>query len=422
MEEKTARNLLVVAVLVLLVLITGLIVVVRCACWRTDPQPRFSWRDVTECPPYWTDTLAGRAGDSLVVPLAGRLRDIPEYHDCQRLTVSGSSEYGALAAVFASSRLTSLLTDQASSSTAGQPRAVAAATILSIDAGYDELGMGRGANCLYLWQADGSWDARMVPVADAGGDCLTPLDLPSTRGTDLEVRPQPIATDAAPAVARWERTEAGGQAIGLRCAANQWCLIGRPGFAMYAGGAPVHATGIDAWLASLPGVPVSWVTLNSFASLPGWRDEQYLGPAGGGSSPSGMWASVIPHPGLGGFVQSHFNTWATSAFVWIPPGAPPDVVESYTAKYNLARGWNAITLCSGSSCVVDETTPPSCPVQSDERTWFARIQPQDKPSRTFCVSRCPRSTTVIGTARWRWVRDDETVWMRCVNGCCEVEP
>jgi hypothetical protein len=32
----------------------------------------------------------------------------------------------------------------------------------------------------------------------------------------------------------------------------------------------------------------------------------------------------------------------------------------------------------------------------------------------------PRGVAVPATARWRWLPDDETVWTKCDEGCCEI--
>ena len=29
---------------------------------------------------------------------------------------------------------------------------------------------------------------------------------------------------------------------------------------------------------------------------------------------------------------------------------------------------------------------------------------------------------IVATARWRWILDDETNWIRCDEGCCHPEP
>ena len=48
----------------------------------------------------------------------------------------------------------------------------------------------------------------------------------------------------------------------------------------------------------------------------------------------------------------------------------------------------------------------------------------DNTARKFmCARRCDMDTAdywVPGTARWRWRVDDEGMWMRCRNGCCEI--
>jgi hypothetical protein len=40
----------------------------------------------------------------------------------------------------------------------------------------------------------------------------------------------------------------------------------------------------------------------------------------------------------------------------------------------------------------------------------------------FAAQRHPHPGFPIpGTLRWRWLADDETIWVRCDDGCCQVQ-
>lgn len=391
--------------------------------------------DVVECPHYWSRVLQGLA--DTIAPLAGSQVDVPEYNDCQRLVAAHGNGYGPLGVVFASQRITQLLADQAAASAAaGGLRAVTAATILAVDSRFRPLGIRRGSNCLYLWKdAGGNWDARMVRVPRGGSACGTPLDPASNKGFDLDVREMPTAAGAPPppAVARWERDTEGGQALGVLCDVK-WCVIGRPGFEPSANPAFPADAGLDSWLAGLPNEassPVTGAQLEAMALSRGWMDEQRLAPAAGGSASaaSPLWAAVIPHPSLDTMTDADFASWRVASFVWIPDqGADAAVIlGQYQTKFNYAFGWNAISLCGGAACFPTPIapTPPTCAaLPSDEQRWYGEIRPRSGGTpKYFCVKRVPHLSVghVVGAARWRWIKNDETVWMRCVQGCCEVE-
>jgi len=413
---------------------------------------------VLDCPHYGSRVLftSPDAKDTLLAPLSGRQVDQPEYNDCQRLQRSDAKApadvsplaYGPLTAVYASQRLVHLAEDQQAASTAGgKPMAIAAATVVAFGGRYPELGIARGANCLYLWEA-GDWHARLVPVEGNGLACTVALDQTSTRGTRLDVRVEHIATDTIPAVARWERNERGGQTIGIRCGLHDWCTIGAVAFRPAAVPVPVVDAGFASWLAGLPGEDQAQVTIDAGAlrrrlSVRGWLDEQRLAPAGGGQGPSLLWAEIIPHPRLDAMVAQDFTPgrWQVAAFVWIPenPGAIAAnpayhaALHGYATKLNFHVGWNAISLCSGAPSNCFPAGGPAVPtchgtLEPDQERWYARVQARSGENAYFCVKRIPHDlgvnaagVHVAGAARWRWVRSDATTWMRCVDGCCEVE-
>ncbi len=397
-------------------------------------QPPVLWEDLESCPHYWS--RLARPGDT-IAPIAGANVDVPEYNDCQRLVAAGASTFGPLSAVFASARLDRLVADQQAASTAaGRPMAVSAATVLLINGSFPELGFQSGANCLYLWQVGDSWSARVLPVPGGGRACRQPLDPASGTGTPLSVQTVPPgAGPALPFVARWERDAGGGQAVGLRCD-TQWCSIGRAGFApspdITFAPDPTFTTDalFNGWLAGLPGSAgaVTVAQLRTLATVRGWYDDQFLAPAGGGPGPSALWAAVMPHPGLDAIGAGNFADWQVTGLVWIPtPGttAAAGTLAEYGTKFNFGAGWNAIALCSSAGPACFPTgAPPACPALAPgEERWFGMVRRSaGGADRFFCIRRIPNfAGHTIGTARWRWIKNDDTVWMRCVEGCCELE-
>lgn len=440
--EKGKLNLGVVGWIVALVLLG---VVIYCfACRKTDGRdhgngpPRsdtsWVWLDTLQsCPHYWS-RLATRVQDT-IAPLSLTTIDVPEYHDCQKLVVPGSADYGPLAVVFAAEQVESLPQVQARlSARAGRPMAAAAATILSIGGDYPVLGIKEHANCLYLWK-DGSWSARVVPVTDVGQKCREEFDRSSADGTPLTVHVTAAEPGSTfhPAVARWERAADGTPYVSVRCG-DEYCAAGPVGSAPPPALTIAESGAFTTWLNGLPRagvVPVITSTaLRELVAARGWYDEQRLAPAGGGTAASEIVGTIIPNPNLDRFEDTHFDKkWQTTALIWIPTPtstAGNTTVSEYTSKMNLRAGWNAIATCAGTAATClppGATTPATCAAMPpDTRVWFGQvISMAGGDPRYYCTVRIGAYKHVIGTARWRWIKNDETTWVRCVNGCCELD-
>jgi hypothetical protein len=85
---------------------------------------------------------------------------------------------------------------------------------------------------------------------------------------------------------------------------------------------------------------------------------------------------------------------------------------------------NVIELCHGQNCP-DLPERKACSASDD---WWAKItRADDGAVKSRCVSRCDLSAasvaegfSVPGTARWRWLAQDEQTRMWCAQGCCET--
>ena len=65
---------------------------------------------------------------------------------------------------------------------------------------------------------------------------------------------------------------------------------------------------------------------------------------------------------------------------------------------------------------------PTCRDATNPKTWWAVVVKPSKEVSYRCVYRTDHGTIPVpGTARWRWVLNDETIWVRCANGCCQVD-
>ena len=95
--------------------------------------------------------------------------------------------------------------------TAAQPIALASALILDFGKPYNNLGIQRGFNCLYLYYGGGKYIARVQSFGGTEPNCIPPADFTTLPATpDLEVVPIPLPNGSAdgysnedtPAVAR----------------------------------------------------------------------------------------------------------------------------------------------------------------------------------------------------------------------------
>ena len=240
--------------------------------------------------------------------------------------------------------------------------------------------------------------------------------------------PGAFAESYFPPVARWEWDSAHQiQYIGIKCG-DSWCSIGPAGF-----------TRAD-WVKG-----TGSLAARARSEVRGWHDEQALAPAGGSATaPTSIRGTVVPTEDLGQLdTPGEFASWHLVARVFLSDNSP-----DYRRKYGFAKAavgdsGNRLYLCSGKqgdcpgprpaslagtpSCIAADSAQAASSSHSVER-WYAKIEPADGgPPEFHCVTR--RDHTPLfqslqkelpGTARWRWVATDETIWVRCMFGCCQV--
>jgi hypothetical protein len=288
--------------------------------------------------------------------------------------------------------------------------------------GYDTLGIKTGFNCLYLLRdasADFGIKALMVPVGTEEKECEKPYQT-SMGGHELLAVPYEVPAgltwEDLPAVARWDWDPATKvQFIGLRCGFF-WCEVGpKTGF----GSSAAHV------------YPFAKAKEKRTFWIKGWYDEQQLAAkVGKALRPLSVVGTVVPDSALDDWTDGTFPTesWVPAARIAIRPPA-----QRYKDKFGLMAThiptrMDSLQLCQGSwsECATasgeSPTQPANCDAAASDR-WWARIINQQKSKRYFCVIRAPhKGVPIAGTARWRWLRNDETVWIRCAEGCCQVNP
>ena len=420
------------------------LLVTTCAhCPPTFESPR-------ECPRSWTGFEVRweekpRAYVTFVIgselSLAREITNVPEFHDCQRFInhASRGPQYDSLYAVFASRDLKTLGQDldrlyglpSLMSAPGGGTRAIGlpAAEIMSLGGTYPALGIMPGFNCLYFFRDSTELDngvpvlkAKMHPVGPRERDCAKTVDVVPLYGKVLIVRKDTASgftDDDFPPVARWDQDRNSDEHyIGIKCG-PAWCEVGDTGF--------VSSPTYDR--RDLP------PRERRVHRIKGWYDEQILAQHFEGKTyPYGSLARIVPHPMLGTFTRDTFaGRWVHVATAIMP--ADPG---HYAKKMNYEAGENRLYLCMGIPCGVPDSlqliaqqkmSAKKLPLPDASEMFWAAIVSASGITRMTHVVRKDHSgledrlkLSIVATARWRWILDDETNWIRCDEGCCHPEP
>jgi hypothetical protein len=394
--------------------------------------------DLVEC---------GHDADHVSSPVIDAIRDVPEFHDCQRFIVHERSarRYDSLHAIYAASYLDTLTTvlgplliePQESVSQRREPKVIRtgtgtlvitdrlvvdhrAATVAVILSGgpYAALGIEPGLNCLYVGRyvevasRPEQWFARMEPQGNVtSASCDKSSVREFGRGKDLQVNAETAEgftqdTDY-PAVARWDWDDVNHQQyIGLKCGAA-WCEVGDTSF--------VPSPHLDVDRAARP-------QARRVRSIKGWYDQQFLATAdrAGRLVPSRILGTIIAEPDVGSKTADDFAAdYVTVARVILESSDPTDAaaLANYRRKFNF-RGRadddpEAVLMIKSLPDTLWRARirgPPSAPAPLYRRVRF-------RPVPTAFLTQGYR---VPAVARWRWMVTDEGTWTRCPEGCCEM--
>lgn len=389
-----------------------------------------------ECPGDRHDFAKDRSL-SLYAPAAAspieKIKDIPEFHDCQKLLLDSGRAYGPLVAIFATYDLASLDTALMRRDPRGEGRiALAGAVIHNFGDLYEPLNLASGFSCLYLWRtgtAVPTWHAKTVAAPDAAA-CSTPYVPTPGEPAALEVRPVRARFfdegSDYPAVARWDWDDQNKkQYMGLRCGAA-WCEVGLTGFRPSAPYGAAATSGSDA---------------ERVKRIKGWYDEQSLAVPGPGGAfiPGKARATVIPAPKRDLVDSNYHHRWARVAYIALDRPS-----RYYRKKLNLyftrpgapLSLLNVLSFCKGTRTECRVPAPSAgvpfsaeCGDESEAtpgERWWVRIDAARGRGRGpmyRCVDRVGHETEGVDippTARWHWLNEDETVWKECVTGCCQV--
>ena len=196
------------------------------------------------------------------------------------------------------------------------------------------------------------------------------------------------SADEYPGVTRWEYDKnEKNQLIGVKCG-DGWCEIGRkvPPANPHSG----------------PGKPPQRV-------VPGWFDEQRLAIRSTPGGPLKPWqsgtAEIYPDKDLADYTKpdQFKNKWIHVASIKTP--APYD-------KLGLKK---------------HDTIESELFLMYFLDDWWANVHTMDESGiekeSAFSIHRTEHNDPIgiPAVARWGWDETDETIWVRCANGCCQIE-
>jgi hypothetical protein len=221
---------------------------------------------------------------------------------------------------------------------------------------------------------------------------------------------------------RWDRDPVSGhQYIGVRCG-QWWCEVGEEtGFqsSLPAVDEPAGSAYLEAFTQFDGVAEISQRERDRVIGVKGWYDQQVLAVLSGDGrlTPSGVTGTIIPHPALdrAELTNEHFREWRPAAYVYLD--AP------YKGKIlTLPQGLTELDLCFGTPATCDiDPVPSGCAAVVGE-AWWGRLRSEGQVPEYRCLWHDATSKVIpAGSARWRWLEDDETTWVRCVEGCCTTQ-
>ena len=431
--------------------------------WWVRPS-RVPHEVVAGCPEHEIriDLGGGIVVDSIAI--APNTAGVPEYHDCQRMLVTrdrrqeqegrfgtrqighDSVTYGPLIALWAAEDAAKLFPpalvppEPPEDSVVGPTPVPAPGAFQDIEAyavvqafnwgpaAYGPLGMAPGFSCLYLWRDKDSstgWEARLVSLGDQPGPCHDPQPIADLGGQELSVRPVPdgvLSGPDLPPVVRWDRDpDTGHQYIGVRCG-QWWCEVGEPGGFHSSRPAVDEAAG-SAYLDAFKefeglSVPISTRERERVIGVKGWYDQQVLAVMEDGKiTPSGVTGTIIPHPALdrAELTKEDFKEWKPAAYIYVDAPYPGK-------RLPLPQGLTELDLCHGTAAACGISTVPGACAGLSGEAWWGRFRSAGDQIEYRCLWHDATKTVIpAGSARWRWLEDDETTWVRCVEGCCTTQ-
>ena len=330
----------------------------------------------------------------ITIPLVDAGTNIPEFNDCQQL-ITPKNTYGPVVAVFARQANFPAVPDSSRYYLVAVVHNFG--TLANSNVPYPPLRLTPGFSCLYVPLSDPIKRAHVINIG-YNAECLADIAKPAVPNLEAGVRPTNPA-DEIPRAARWEWDPGHGtQYVGVACL-KRWCEIGMPGFKS----APAPPVG---WLTA---APPPGITLTEAAAhrVRGYFDTQVLAqPAAAPTATVPVTLSdavgyIFPAPNLGDL--NHKNQFKEWRYVGTM------IISKDHAKYRTMFGMRA-----------------NIPTHVFLRrtlfgSWVARYLTGASEKRIKIQRVSHPNMKIPGMVRWRWLWDDETTWIRCLEGCCSTK-
>jgi hypothetical protein len=352
--------------------------------------------------PQWI--LTGLAHDSQAINSGLESMTL---HDAQKVVFPQAGGYGALYRA-------TLTSETADPVLPGDANHVA--TVEVVGTPHAESPYRQGFTCVYMSRTTSGVSALLTPATES--TCAPPEDAYESLMVRVvrEKRPNEVVLPSV----RWHSAPDGTRLVlGLSCM-DDWCAIGEDG------------AGFEADKAN----PLFGHNDKNHFS-PAMYDDQLLAIGTAGNlRPGRMRARVYPHRDLEEVADDEFeDEWVPVATIEIQRGNPADFASAssqYQGNWDLKTS-NGADLRPGPLDRIDVW------LRRDGERWSGRFKgPKGSFSHRFVVKRMdPQAVTKaretetrtielvrrhgpLGSARWGWSEEDETVWVRCGSGCCEL--
>jgi hypothetical protein len=343
-------------------------------------------------------SINGTLQTNVIIPHVGPATNIAEFNDCQALVVG--NEYGPLVGIFPNQ-------DYVPVSSRSQYYLVAVifnyGSFADPSVPYAPLFIRPGFSCLYL-----SLGSRIIAghMKSNGKDSNCPASIPVVDKPNLEARVMPKNPGhVVPRAAKWDwDRQRGEHYIGVACGV-EWCEVGRKRF--------TSSPDPDiSWVATVPGLTVSAVH-----RVRGYFDEQELSvdpPSAEPTKPlalSGSRATFFPAPKLAG--ESNRTSLYVGTMI-IDKTHP-----KYEKRFGLVAGKPTHIYVERRRTAGGAPLPAYADGTEDYEAVFIT---SGSPAIRMGFKRRPHpGANIPPVARWRWLWEDETTWIRCLEGCCSTD-
>jgi hypothetical protein len=344
------------------------------------------------------------------------------FHDEQAFIRQSGREYGDTGKVFVDTMvLAELEWADFDTTVAGQGKRVLIAQVHIRGTAPDGASkpFRKGLNCIYI-AVDGIWDSdpangKLKAELDTSSSGTCPPSPSSPENPSPQLWVDSAQAGDIPPVARWETDTGKHPYFGVKCPLG-WCMIGHDSFNAQHG--KYHGS--------------------YKARIKGWHDEQHLGilPAQGQPAvPSPLVGLLVPIDTLEKIPDSSFVSLQEVGYIRLrrDGGTDPEfasALDFYAEKWGLKN----TQLAEGDSVVIKiQRLDTSKDHPNGARFFLYRnevlVQESDPVALRFAHQPAVQvrhrggvrqEIPVPGTARWGWSSMDESVWVRCGSGCCEI--